>query len=210
MATSKLSVYNGSLRELGDTRIATLTEACTPRYILDDVYDSSVKACLEAGQWKFAMRSQELSASTTVDPAFGFGYAFEKPSDWVRTSSLSSDERFSMPLLDYADENGFFYADFNTLYIRMVSDDPAFGMDLSLWPESFARFVEVYIARRICLSISNSATTTELLDRALRKVKMEALSKDAMNEGTKFPRPGSWVLSRGGGRNSSRWDRSWS
>lgn len=197
MAASKLGLYNSALREIGDTRLASLTEANVSRRTLDDVYSESLLYCLEQGQWNFAMRAQEITPSTDITPAFGYANAFVKPDDWVRTAAVCADEYYRTPLTDCADEVGVWYADIDPLYVKYVSNDVAFGLDLSLWPGTFTRYVELYLARKICKSISNSTTDVEALDRALKKAKSDAMSKDAMNEGTKFPAPGMWVQSRG-------------
>ena len=46
--TTKLTLYNGALRLLGQTNIEDTDEAREPRYTLDDAYDKgAVKHCLE-------------------------------------------------------------------------------------------------------------------------------------------------------------------
>ena len=45
----KLGVYNGILRELGESRLASLTEDRKPRHEIDNVYDSLLEHCLEEG-----------------------------------------------------------------------------------------------------------------------------------------------------------------
>ena len=41
------------------------------------------------------------------------------------------------------------YADLDTIYVQFVSDDPAFGGDLSTWTGSFADYAEAFFASRI-------------------------------------------------------------
>ena len=43
---SKLSIYNGALRAIGERRLASLTEDRASRRELDDAYDDVVANCL--------------------------------------------------------------------------------------------------------------------------------------------------------------------
>lgn len=71
MAT-KLGLYNGALREMGERRLDTLTERGESRRVLDDVYDDVIEDCLAAGSWNFATETVKLDADTGVAPNFGF------------------------------------------------------------------------------------------------------------------------------------------
>ena len=91
MAT-KLGLFNSALRELGERKLSGLTEAREPRRVLDDVYDSTLKYCLENGAWNFAIRTIEVLPDAGVSTDFGYENAFTKPTDWLRTVGLSGDE----------------------------------------------------------------------------------------------------------------------
>lgn len=206
MAT-KQAVYNGALRALGERRLASLTEDRASRRELDDAYDDVVATCLEAGYWNFAMRTVELEASTDVTPEFGLTYAYEKPTDWVRTYKMSANERFDPPLEEYHDEGSYFFCDVEPLYLRYVCNATDAGMNLALWPRSFTAYVELALARAVCPNVSSSAEAREMLAKDLRKAKADALAKDAMNQAVEFPPTGTWVQSRDGGlRTRSRWN----
>jgi hypothetical protein len=180
-----------------------------PRRTLDDIWDGgAVRACLERGQWNFAMRTALAQYSPSVEPSFGYRRAFDKPTDWVRTCGLCSDEYFRSPLNDYRDEAGFWYADLETIYVRFVSDAAGYGNDLSLWPESFVKCVELYLASEACETITQSQTKQQKIDKDLKEALIFARSKDAMDEGTMFPPPGRWSSARmAGGRRLSRGSR---
>jgi len=204
---SKLAIYNGALRALGERRLTSLTENHTSRRELDDAYDDVVASCLDAGFWNFAMRTVELEASTDVVPEFGLTYAYEKPSDWVRTYKVSANERFDPPLEDYNDEGAYIFCDVEPLYLRYVSNDTDAGMNLTLWPRSFTAYVEMALAKAVCLNINSSETRNEGIAKDLRRAKANALSHDAMNQAVEYPPTGTWVQSRGMGmRGRSRWN----
>lgn len=206
MAT-KLGLYNGALRALGERRLASLTEDRASRRELDDAYDDVVAMCLEAGFWNFAMRTVELEASTDVVPEFGLTYAYEKPTDWVRTYKMSASERFDPPLDEWHDEGSYIFCDVEPIYLRYVSNADDAGMNLTNWPRSFATYVEMSLADAVCLNVSSSAEAKEMLAKRLKKAKADAVAKDAMNQATEFPPTGTWVRSRDGGfRTRSRWN----
>lgn len=210
MTTSRLQIYNDALLMLGERSLTSLTEDRSPRYLLDQVFDNDgIRACLEEGQWFFAMRSVQIDYDTDIDPSFGYLRAFLKPDDWVLTSALASDEFFKNPLTQYTDESGYWYSDLDTLYVRYVSDDDEYGMDMSLWPRSFAEFVAAHFASKILLNITNDERRLLLFynpQNPLHSVRGRALalakSRCAMAQGTKFPSMGSWTRARlrGGNR----------
>lgn len=198
MSTSQLALYNGALTKfLGERKLASLSENREPRRVLDDIWSQgAVKYCLERGHWKFAQRVAKLTYDPSVTPSFGYNRAFEKPSDCVKISMLCSDEYFKAPLLEYSEESGFWFASLDEVYISYVSDDSSYGGDMSLWPESFIRFVECYLALSAVNRISQSATSEDKLEKKISKLKVDALSKDAIQGPTKFPPPSSWLTAR--------------
>ena len=84
MAASQLGLYNAALgRHLGERTLASLTENREPRRALDAVYSEVLDECLEAGYWKHARRTVQLTASNSMTPQFGYNYAFDVPADSV-------------------------------------------------------------------------------------------------------------------------------
>lgn len=208
--TTKLSVYNGALRLCKERRLASLSEQREPRRLLDDAYGDItttgvVRFCLQSGQWTFATRAQMLDYTPSVEPDFGYRRAFNKPIDYVRTTAICEDEFFKQPLLEYADEREYWYSDLDTIYIKYVSDDPSYGGDLSLWPESFVHLVEASLAMEICGSLTGA--DSEFVARMYKKAKSDAMSQDAMAKPTVMLPPGNWVTSRRLGWNRDRGSR---
>lgn len=205
MAITKLQLYNGALRLCGE-RKTTLTEEREPRRLLDDVWDEdAIKTCLEQGQWQFATRTAKLVSSATVSPDFGFIYAFEKPSDYLRTVAISHDEYFYAPLTQFADEANYWFAEIDPIYVKYVSDDEAYGADLSLWPNYFARYVQSYLAFEIAPRLTGVKVDMEKLEGIMDGRLKEAQDKDGVNRPTRFPSRGSWNRARNG-RHSRYYD----
>lgn len=194
---SKLSLYNGALRELGEGKLASLSENREPRRVLDSAWDNdAIQTCLAAGQWNFATNSIELSYSPSVTPAFGYRRAFDKPASFVRTVALCSDAYFKSPLLGYEDEGAYWYSDLDTMYVRYVDSGTSFGLDYSKWPANFTRYVESFLAARVCMPLTQSKSKRDGLERDAEVWLTKAKSTDAMDEATKFLPQGSWVSAR--------------
>lgn len=194
--TTKLTLFNGALLHCKERFLDSLTENREPRRLLDHVYDNGgIKHCLEQAQWHFAMRTVMLDYDSSIEPDFGYRRAFTKPADWVLTSAVCSDEFFNVPLTQYTDEAGYLYSDLDTIYVRYVSNDTSYGMDLSKWPETFREFVEAHFASRIIGRLSGAGNQDEI--EKLRKAKLlTAKNKAAMAEPTMFPATGVWASAR--------------
>ena len=199
MTVSRLSLYNGALLDIGERRLASLTEDRKPRHDLDFLWDNgALRFCLEQGSWAFATRTSEMAYDPGIDPDFGFLHGFEKPSDFVRLIAISTNEYFDPPLNRYRPEAGYWFCDEETIYVRYCSDDAAYGMDFSLWPQTFVEFVQSYLAFKLTPGIKN-LTDIDRVEKNWTKKLLDAQSKDAIQEPTSFPPEGSWAAARHGG-----------
>ena len=199
MPVSKLSLYQGALRQLAERKLSSISEAREARYLLDDAWDDgAVNSCLQMGQWKHAMRSSLLDSSPSIEPDFGLRYAFAHPDDFVRTAAVCGDEFFDCPLTRFADEGGYWFADQDPIYVKYVSNGASYGGDYSLWPDNFKTLVETFLASKIVASLTNGETKEEKIKLALKVALSAALSTDAQAGPPVFQPRGSWVMARGG------------
>jgi len=186
--------------------LASVTEDKEARHVLDHFYeDKDAKTdCLEMGNWNFATRTLKLDYNSDIDPDFGLKRAFTKPTDWIRTTEISSDEFFSHPMTDhqYKDEQGYWFADIDEIYVRYVSDDASYGKDMALWPESFIEMVEYYLAMKSAPRVNPDKT--EDMTEGFKEQRTMARSKDALQEGVKFYPETGWQRSRRGRFGSRR------
>jgi len=198
MATSRLQIYNIAMSALGERQIDSLSEDVESRRVMDEIWargSGAIRYFLEQGHWNHAMRAVKLDKSATVTPEFGFTFAFEKPSDFIRMNMISADERFGYPLTDFEWEGNFVYAWVDPLYMRYVSDDEDFGANFSLWPETFTLWAGYYMATQAAPRLKND-TDMEVLEERTRKYRIDARSKDAMNEPPRWPPLSSWNQAR--------------
>jgi hypothetical protein len=108
------------------------------------------------------------------------------------------------PLLQYADEVGFWFCDRDQIFVRYVSDDAAFGGDLAMWPASFTDYVKSYFAHRIIRKLPGGMDKIDDIDHpktgVLAKNLLIAKNKAAMTMPATFPARGNWVAARHRGR----------
>lgn len=207
MAT-KLGLYQGALRELGEGRLSGLAESRKPRYLLDDVYEAALKFCLEQASWNFAMRQVKIDYNSDYSTNFGRSRVFDKPEDWVRTFSLCYDEHFHNPIVDIQDRTDYWLTDCDTIYVEYVSNDEDYGLDLNRWPSTYELYVQRELANRIHNDVKGQQPDGNFM-KLVNMAKRDAMAKDAMNDGGPKIKPaGSWVRSRGGGAMiTDKWSR---
>lgn len=202
--TDRLSIYNDALLLCGERGLASLTENTEPRRLLDQVWNNEgVIKCLELGQWHFAMRGVQVDYDPDLEPSYGYNRAFNKPDDWVITSAVCSDEFYNTPLTQYVDEAAYWYASIDTIYVRYVSDDTAFGLNYGGWPGSFEEFVAAHFASRVISKITGDDGRIKNIYGLRERLLKIAKNRAAMAEPTSFPATGSWINSRryGNGNN---------
>lgn len=203
--TTQLQLYNDALTDIGERQLSTITDSRESRRLLDLVWDGgAVNYCLEMGLWNFAMRTVMLEYSPSVEPPFGYQRAFDKPTDYIRTAALCSDERFRVPLLQYSDEADYWFADLDVIYVRYVSNDDAYGLNLNKWPQTFTKYVSAFLAAEVAPKLTQDQARVLKAEKNAHDRLMRARSNDAMNEATAIPPPSRWTSARMG---RSRGDR---
>lgn len=195
--TDKLTIYNAALLHCGERRLAALTDNVESRRILDAIWDDGlITSMLSDGLWNFATRTLKYTYSPDIEPDFGYRRAFNKPTDWVRTAGMCEDEFFTAPLIQYEDEGGYWFANLDIIYVKFISSDSQFGGDLSLWTDNFTSYVELYVASKAVIRISQSESRKMAIDKDMKKALSDAKSTDAMDQAAKFKPLGSWSVSR--------------
>lgn len=204
-ADVQLAIYNEALRLVGERALSSLSENREPRRLLDAAWNfNAIDTALEQGQWKWALRPASLTYSPSVQPSFGFRYAFNQPEDMLRLSYFCEDERFRFPLLQYMDAGGYWFCDLDTIYIQYVSNDAAYGGDLSKWTNSFCKYFSACLAVEIAPRLTQAENRVQVLSKLMMERLLHAKSLDAMADPSKELPMASWEQSRYGsqtGRN---------
>lgn len=195
----KLAIFNSSLYELGHAPLASLTEGIEAQRVLTRLWERVVEDCLSEASWNFAMRTVMFTADPDYDPQFGFTKVFEKPEDFVRLTAISADEHFSFPLLHYFDDGDHWAADVDPIYMRYVSNGDEYGWDLSRWPAPFTRYVELELAARAAIKISQGEGQKDRVEKDRDDARKKAKNIDALDQAQPtFPPPSGWTTSRWG------------
>lgn len=200
----RLSIYQGALRLLGPSQLASLTEDRPERHKLDAAWVNAIDFLLEQGLWNFGIRTIEIQASEDVEPLFGYDYAFTKPDDWIRTAGISPTGIFSNdePFNDFEDQAGSWFANPQTLYIQYMSKDAAYGWNVGAWRQNFAKAAEAYLAFECGLPISADRGNRNDLYNLFKERLARAKNLDAVDERVRRKPTGCLVRSRLAGRGS--------
>lgn len=205
--TTKLDIFNQALLHLRESALSSLSENREARRVLDTFYADVLSFCLEAGFWKFAIRTIKIDADAAITPEFGPQYAFNKPTDWVKTYAVSASETLVPPLDDWLEESNLFFSNVTPIYLRYVSNaDPGYGFDLTRWTSKFTKAVVMELAWRICPKVTGSSDAKkDDIEKDKVKAMAEAKAFEALREPSRHPPQGRWNSSRFARRNGGDW-----
>ena len=201
MTTSRLQLYNIGLRYVKERSLDSLEEDTAARRELDQIWEEgnggAIRYWLEQGHWNFAMRAIKSDASSDVSSSFGYDHGHQKPSDFVRLNMISADETFNYPLTDYEPEGDYYWTWEDPIYMRFVSDDSDWGGDFSRWPNTFTQYCGAWLGLQLAPRIMKDIDIDKLTD-IVRRLRVDARSKDASEEPPRFPPLSGWAQARHG------------
>jgi hypothetical protein len=198
---TKLSIYNRALSELGQPLLLSLNENNPAIEHLDTAYNEAVRFCLENGQWNFAMRTVKLDYNVSVTPSFGYQKFFQKPADYIKLIGIWYDEDLKQGLAEnYDEDNMGWYTDYETIYVKYVSNHANYGLNFSTWTSAFTDYVQKYLAFLTALPITQSPQAKSQLFALVKEARLNSQNLDNWNKPTKRIPQGSWASARTGGR----------
>ncbi|SDH08458.1 hypothetical protein [Pelagibacterium luteolum] len=204
MATDRLRQYNGALQMLGQTRIANLSVNEKSRRELDAAWDEANEYMLSKGLWNFAIRSSEMAFDDDVEPVSGYRYAIKIPDDFVRIVTLSATGFADQEMERYQNENGYWFCDYSEAFLRYVSYDAEYGMDLGKWPPAFALAHQAYLAFKSGLPVTGDKGTRNDVWGLHKRLLSEAKVSDAIEQPVARRPAGRWARARYGRHGSQR------
>ena len=155
-------------------------------YIMQRWYDIERQSALRSHPWKFATKRALLSPNPTAVPPFGYQYAYDLPSDYIRMVSVGDDYlgdvRMSRviengQILTPAGSNSAFPtssgatpADNTTLFIRYIYDIVAVGSFDSL----FIKYLAMSLAMQLSTKFAISAALARNLQAQYEDVQTQA------------------------------------
>jgi len=172
---TKVSIVNVALTELGADRIVDIGTANDTENAqkADAVWDICLQEVLFAHRWKFATKRASL-ALLSETPAFGYTYAFQLPSNYIR--AIDPDPR---DVTYKIEDNKVLYNE-DTFYLRYV----AYVEDPSKFSIGFTVALVAKIRERIAFAISNSMTVAAAAAADYTKQLAVGKGMDAQEGGT--------------------------
>jgi len=208
MAASKLVIYNAALRLISAKTVTTVGESSKNDSILGDLYATVLNTLLASGNWKFAKKTAALSINATA-PAAGYDYAWDLPSDWVRTiGAWDNDAKtgwfdYDEEIIDSTqclvcniDSTGAVYIE----YVYAITDT-------TLHSAKFDVALITALAQAAAVPIANSNTIEDQMAKKASRALLAALSVDSINKTPKRRPKGSWVTRRPGSYYDTVWPR---
>lgn len=200
LTNSWRAIYNDALLIMGLDEIAGNNDDSNRRVKLARALDAGIVAdLLEDTGWQFGTTTVELTYDSSVEPSFGYTRAFAKPTNLHRIDGLYVDEYATTPLKYYTDESGYFYCDYDVIYLTYVSSDYLTTPDS--WPTYFKRLVAARMAKDTAPSLKNEGADPNRADLIYKERQSSAKSTDAMASPPRLITEGSWVKSRYRGNN---------
>lgn len=142
-ATTKLIVYNDTLREIGGSPLADIVTTNTKLTELNGAFNHAVEYLLSKVDWNFAKRRASLTgvSDTSFTP---YTYRYARPSDYLRKVWIktAADDEFQIPHT----ESGAVIYGFETAAKMEYISDHADNYDPANWPPQFTRCMVLYLA----------------------------------------------------------------
>lgn len=158
MALTKLALYNSALQLIGERRLNSTSDDQESRYELDSIWDlGAVSYCLEQVRPRFATKTAKLTAPSTTTQ-HELGDVFTLPSDYVTMVQLYSDAKLDQPIARYIEEAGTISCDYDTVYLRYVTN--AYASDFDKWSPAFTRLVSAYLAVELAERLNSDVKET--------------------------------------------------
>lgn len=188
-------IYNDALMILGLDEITANDDDSNRRSKIDRVVDAGVvEDLLEDTGWTFALKSTKMDYDPSVEPAWGYNYAFGKPSDLHRIDGVFQDEYMNTPLKLYKDEEDYFFADITEIYLQYLST--SWLTTPSDWPTFFKRLLAGRIAQDVAPSLKAEGADPAYAMEIYEERKRSAEANDAMSAPPRILSEGYWVRSR--------------
>lgn len=201
LTPSWLRIYNDALLILGLTKITNVNDDSHRRSTLDTAIDADLVATvLEDIGWHWAITSDKLSFDPSLEPEWGYRYAYRKPTDMHRFDGIWYDEFFRSPIKQYQDEGDIIFCEVTEIYIQYVSSEFIFNPEG--WTASFRRYIAAKLAYDAGASIAGG--DVKRAAEVMMKRKSEVLSIDAQQSPPHILTAGNWIRSRTRGRPDRR------
>lgn len=153
MATSKINLISNALILLGDAPITSLNDPGAGAKAGANLYESTYFSMLSSHRWNFAIKKSLLSQLSEA-PLNEYKYQYQLPTDFITIIT-------TYPVSTYRIIGDKLYSDSNRVeidYIYKITEDK--------FPPYFIKAFEYYLARDLCIAVTEDMNKYELMQRA--------------------------------------------
>jgi hypothetical protein len=162
-ATTKLSFYNDTLREIGGHALTDLVTATADLTTLNEAFPHAIEYALSLREWNFARRVATLQgvADSTFRP---YTHRAARPDDYLRKVwvKASADDEFQA---DHSEVGLAIYLMGPTALLQYISDSDTV-YDPVNWPAHFTRLASLILAQRVAPKLAGGGIE---IDRELER-----------------------------------------
>jgi hypothetical protein len=186
--TSEVAICNSALAKVSNNRISSLTEGSTAGDLCNEMYARIRDRLLRRHIWNFNKKRVKLAQLATA-PLFGWTYAYQLPSDWVRNIAVYPDSAGLNPTHAYEVEGRTILADHEDIYLvygASITDPNDFD---GMYREALAYALAVELA----VPLAKSAALRDRMATAFEAYVMEAQTIDGQDDPPDYPPEPGWA-----------------
>lgn len=170
MATATdVSICSNALLLLGQKPINTLAESDLAASLWPTVRET----VLRSHPWNCAIARRVLAPAVEA-PAYGWGYKFLLPEDWLRTLQVGEQGRE----IDYQSEGRYLLADVTALPLRYVFANA----DVASWDSLLVNAATYGMAAALAYPVTSSASFGQAMEQKLQQALREARAADGQDD----------------------------
>lgn len=177
--TTEIHVANLALGAIGQDPISSISSPTTrPEKVVSRHFAATRRALLREFIFNFAKQQETLQISETVEPEFGWDFAYPLPGDFIRLLSLGNipDELmiqgkyydFGSGKYIYTDEE----SDDDVLYITYIRDETL----VARWDSLFVKLMYLQLASDLVMEFPRKPSLVRELEAKLVGVRQSAAS----------------------------------
>lgn len=171
--SSAVEICSNALLLLGDSPISSFEEVNDRTILVANLYDTKRDKVLRLNDWKCAQKRVILSPDA-VAPAFGWGYRFALPGDWLRTVFVGQTRQ---TMDDYEQEGRWLLMDSGVCYLTYISN----AVDESQWDSVLADAMTQVMVAALTYPVTKSTTKQATEEEIVRDVLKTARAIDAQD-----------------------------
>lgn len=164
--TVAISICSNALVLLGHDSISSFTDEGIGAKVSSNFYETTLRSVLGSYTWNFAVKQEKLSMLTT-EPLNRWKYVYQIPTDNIRVITV-------FPNTDYDILGDKIYSDSKDLDIDYVH-----RMDESYFPALFREALELHLAAKFSIPVTDNATNAELYFGMAQKMFKKAKTIDS-------------------------------